>query len=219
MDVHYEPARILSGDLWYWHYVGKNQKKIFLIAVDIQGKGVGAALPTVAFASLLKEFLSSQSEKLESLQPILAFIQEKIMTTEALTKKAAACISYLIDTEKKTFEYSNAGMEEVVTFVHDSKIRILPCLSSAFGFEEDPVPTQLYSYELGDRLLLSSDGLKDTVNPDGIRFGESNLNELIHTALAKPIDAVLSTILEPVQKYQATAEQTDDRTIMLIEFI
>jgi sigma-B regulation protein RsbU (phosphoserine phosphatase) len=219
LEVVYQPARILSGDLWYWHYIGKNRSKIFIIAVDIQGKGVGAALPTVAFASLIREFLSAKATKIETLRPLLSFIQDKIMTTDAFTRKAAACVAYLIDPKTETIEYCNAGMEEVVTFVHDGQMEILPCLCSAFGFEEDPIPIKKFGYKTGDRLLLSSDGLKDTVNPKGEYYGEERTNVLVSNALHKPTEEVLPHIFNTIKTYQSDAEQTDDRTVILVEFM
>ncbi len=214
IDALYLPARILSGDFWTWHNLSNN--KIFVLITDIQGKGVGAAMPTIVFATLLKEFLIRYANKATSLKDIMTYIQTTICKTDAFSSKSAACVAIMIDLSAQTFDYINAGMDDVIWQTHDT-VTPLPSHDMPLGFDDEIVTVVTHFYRPGDRIFCGSDGLSDLKSPTGKQFGDKRSKELVKMALqCSDINNVLPIIHDKITSYKKESDQPDDMTLVLI---
>ena len=68
----------------------------------------------------------------------------------------------------------------------------------------------------GDLFLFYTDGISETMNPDGECFGDVRLAELLEgNADASPAE-IRERILREVQAFAGTAAQQDDMTMLLL---
>ncbi|HEY8232513.1 MAG TPA: SpoIIE family protein phosphatase, partial [Vicinamibacteria bacterium] len=71
--------------------------------------------------------------------------------------------------------------------------------------------------ERGDMLVVYSDGVTETWDPDGEEFGEDKLVALAVADRAKGADAVQDAILCEIEAFEQGARATDDRTLIVLK--
>jgi len=68
----------------------------------------------------------------------------------------------------------------------------------------------------GDTLVIYSDGVTETWDPDGEEFGEESLIPLAVRSRALDAEAIQNVILREIERFEAGARATDDRTIVVL---
>jgi sigma-B regulation protein RsbU (phosphoserine phosphatase) len=71
--------------------------------------------------------------------------------------------------------------------------------------------------EQGDTLIVYSDGVTETWDPDGEEFGEDKLVTLVVSTRSKGADAVQAAILCEIEGFEQGARATDDRTLVVLK--
>jgi sigma-B regulation protein RsbU (phosphoserine phosphatase) len=69
----------------------------------------------------------------------------------------------------------------------------------------------------GDRLVLYSDGLADTVGSNGQPFGLDRLVTLLESHLDLPPGELCTATFAHLSAYQSTAEQFDDMSMLVLD--
>jgi sigma-B regulation protein RsbU (phosphoserine phosphatase) len=69
----------------------------------------------------------------------------------------------------------------------------------------------------GDTLVVYSDGVTETWDPDGEEYGEDKLVALAVAGRAKGAEAVLNAILGEIERFEQGARATDDRTLVVLK--
>ena len=68
--------------------------------------------------------------------------------------------------------------------------------------------------EKGDRIILYTDGMVETMSPDYEEFGEDRFLEVINKVAIQRSDMCVKQILHSIISFQATAPQHDDLTLV-----
>jgi len=69
----------------------------------------------------------------------------------------------------------------------------------------------------GDRLVLYTDGLADTVDTQLQLFGLHRLSALVQSLAGRSADEMCAGVFQGVAAYQGAAEQFDDMTMLVVE--
>jgi len=69
----------------------------------------------------------------------------------------------------------------------------------------------------GDTLIVYSDGVTETWDPDGEEFGEDKLITLAVSGRAQGAEAVQNSILAEIERFEQGARATDDRTLVVLK--
>ena len=70
---------------------------------------------------------------------------------------------------------------------------------------------------LGDTLVVYSDGVTETWSPEGEEFGEESLTALAVRSRTLDADSVQNAILREIERFEAGARATDDRTLVILK--
>jgi sigma-B regulation protein RsbU (phosphoserine phosphatase) len=97
-----------------------------------------------------------------------------------------------------------------------SSVDLTP-VGSVLGFEPEEYPTVSWKLEIGDRLLLFTDGLWDARSKDGEPFGRQRLTSHFSGSIDNPLPDVVNGLLSRVTAHLQGAEFEDDFTILGIE--
>jgi len=192
-----------------------------LIAGDVMGKGVNAALMGAAvkmqFSRSLVELMTSRSRTPGPPQPaeILAAV-DRVMTPHLQALEAFVTLCYLrIDLRAGTLTWVGCGHEEAVLLRGDGQVEVLhnqqPPLGVLSGadFEQQVLHTRR-----GDALLLHSDGLSDAVLDNGERLGNERIRALFaRLARAHATPAAVLHLLRRELVSQAAVR--DDLTLLV----
>ena len=175
--VTYLPMESIGGDYAKFHFLEKD-RLIFMIS-DVTGHGIPAALlvnRVHAEFERLADFIHTPGELLDELNK---FILEDFKGTGMYL--SAFC--GLLDFRYKEFNYSNYGHPPQYLYrMQDEELRRLESQTSFLGIESVK-QTGIYEtkikFEDGDRLVLFTDGVIETMNGQGEEYGEKRLEEFL----------------------------------------
>ena len=71
--------------------------------------------------------------------------------------------------------------------------------------------------EPADRLILYTDGLIDTISPEGARFDRAGLHTLLSGMGHLSANELCNDVFKALGEYQGAAEQFDDMTLLVVE--
>lgn len=215
VNVHYEPAREVGGDIY--DFIDLDDGRIGFVVGDASDKSIPAALVMSTIRSILRyvaEQLIAPGAVLERSNTLLGQdIPDKMFVT---------CFYAVLNPETGHLRYANAGHALPLRRVKidtengngDSSVVELHARGMPLGlipgmhYEENEVIV-----EPGDQVLFYSDGLVEARNSEGQMFGHSRLQKLMKFKAAdiNLIDALLLSLTEYADSGQ---EQEDD--IMLL---
>jgi anti-sigma regulatory factor (Ser/Thr protein kinase) len=129
----------------------------------------------------------------------------------------SVCIAEL-DIENLVFTVFNAGVPDVLLVSKEGRItKRIGSNSVPLGIlpaEKFGVTLQRVDVAQGDRILICSDGVLETLNPEDQFLGEERFNRLIE----KADDASwLESIVQQLDDFRQNAERADDVTLMTIQ--
>jgi serine phosphatase RsbU (regulator of sigma subunit) len=181
---------------------------------DIQGHGVSAALVT----TLAKMLFVSATEKFISTKDVLGYINDEICRILSLTSFFTA-FYIVFDFPNKQFFYSAAGD---LNFRYNFKTKEVEPLTSndtIIGFVEGgEYEEKVLDFNVGDRLVLFTDGVTEAKNPKTEElFGSERLKNLIKDNADAPSKKLLEIIEESVKDFSGKNQFDDDFTLIIID--
>lgn len=210
---HMRPAREVGGDLYDFFLLRDN--RIFLLAGDVAGKGLPAAMFMTVSKALAKSTTLREASGLASLMTV---INEEI-SRDNPEELFVTLIAMVIDLDSGEVEYCNAGHEPPLLVRADGRIDVLDdgggppiCVLPDFPYE-----TAATRCERGDVLILMSDGITEATNAGGALYGRERVSELMQaeTLRTQSVAAIGDAILEDVVSFEAGAETADDQTLVV----
>ncbi|MDA0821966.1 MAG: SpoIIE family protein phosphatase [Proteobacteria bacterium] len=202
------PAREVSGD--FFDYCAVQGGKIYFSLADVSGKGMNAALLMAKTTSLLRCLAKTAAGPAELLDQVNAEICE----TASLGMFVTIVAGY-IHPETGVVELSNAGHQPPVFWRNDGTYTELRATSPPIGILTE-LQFETTRFELGEgSLYLFTDGVTESLAPDGSELGVGGLCEIIAYATQFDSKRRLEAIVERIYEQNRTVH--DDLTLLLIE--
>jgi sigma-B regulation protein RsbU (phosphoserine phosphatase) len=177
----YKPSFELAGDLYAWYPISEHRYGVILL--DMMGHGISSSLVCMYIYSALKDTITGMCDP-EMVMGELNRRMYQLKMPEHLINYYFTAIYLVLDTEKQTIEYVNAGHPAGIAIV-DDEVKLLTEGCCALGFFEDiDVTKGVIPYKQGARTLLFTDGLSEWLEEDY----EDAIAKLISTLQAKDID-------------------------------
>lgn len=167
----WQSAREVGGD--FYDAVSLGGQSLFLMIVDVMGKGVPAALFATTMRGLLRGLVSRGSDPAQLLTSLNRLLYKEL---SAVNMFITAQIVHL-DLEERTATIASAGHCPLLIMQPGRKtVSALTAHGVPIGVLPDTVYHHVTS-RLGApvTLLMHTDGLTDTRNPDGKLFGQRRL--------------------------------------------
>lgn len=210
---YFKPLVNVSGD--YYSVIPVDEDKTLLLLGDVSGKGLasalvmGIALNTVKCAQNKSDIVS-----------MVYSIDRAIKGMQLLDKYTVLFIG-LIDVRKKTLSYVNASLADAMLFSNDNgtctvkKLESNCCILGIIDLDDvQPIDMPLST---GDFLFLSTDGLSEVKNKEGIELADSPLflESLKQNVTLSP-DECLKASAALAQKY-CSNKLCDDMTMLAVK--
>ncbi|WP_445367179.1 PP2C family protein-serine/threonine phosphatase [Methylomonas sp. BW4-1] len=204
------PAKRFSGDLICARRVSKQQ--IYFMLADSTGHGLAAALPTVivnqAFQAMTKKGLAV---------PIIVREINRLVHSQMPTGRFVALVLGMIDAEKKSVELWNGGLPDVYALDGDGKpVHTFRSSHPSAGILDNRQfddTCEIWHWREACELFMYSDGLTDTLGPDGGLFGQERVLQILRTA---PPGAEVAAIQQALEAHMLNREAQDDISCMAI---
>ena len=208
------PAKEVGGDLFDFYF---RDEKLFFCIGDVSGKGVPASL----FMAVTRSTFRTVSAH-ESMPDRIVTIMNKTIADMNKNHMFVTLFVGVLDLPTGRLHYCNAG--------HDAPLLVgagvgeLPCDPNIpVGFR----PRWKYSLQeaqifTGTTIFLFTDGLTEAMDANKNQFQMERVNDVASRALAtqqQEPTQLIAQMTEAVHQFVGDAEQSDDLTMMAIQYI
>ncbi len=205
-------ARMVSGD--YYDYFMAADGELAVALGDVAGKGISAALLMASIQSIMRTQLSDGNAAVTPANTVARL--NRLLYASTSPEKYATFFFGLYNEETRQLTYTNAGHLPPL-LIHDDTYEFLEVTGSVVGafpslhYEERTVPLGA-----GDFLVAYTDGITEPENSYGEDFGADRLAEVVMRHRDAAPAEIVERVLEAVRQWDASSEQADDMTLMII---
>lgn len=214
----WRPARIVSGDLY--DFVLFPDGKLGLVVADVTDKGVPAALLMANARSVLRGVAAGAGRSgWDSPSRLLNQVND-VLAAEMPMDMFVTCLLVVLDPRNGHIRFANAGHNPPYLRTAQGVVELratgLPLgLFSDLDYEEKEA-----FLEIGDSLLMYSDGLVEAHDPEREMYGFPRLRATLADLPAdKPVqgDPLIQLLIEKLEDFTRPGwEQEDDITIVAL---
>lgn len=209
VSYHYDPAGLVSGD--YCDVVTHGRDLYFMLG-DVSGKGVAASMLMANLHAMFRALVPSGLPLAELLERANRIFCESTLPTQYAT---LICGKAKEDGE---VELSNSG-HLAPLHITCNEIRRIEASTVPVGLFCDQKFTPMkVSFFPGDALVLYTDGVTESLAPDGSEYGVDRLSRAIAACQAHSSRELVQHCINDVLAFRASAQKTDDQTVMVLRF-
>ncbi len=206
-----------GGDYYdFLQFPELGENRIGVAVGDVAGHGISAALLMTTTRALLR----SRIIRPGTLSEIVGDVNRLLGVDTALSGNFMTLFVMVIDCKNKWIQWVRAGHDAAQVYdpVSDS-FRELDGSGIALGVEAS-WHYQQYQ-EAGctgnEIILIGTDGIWETENPSGERFGKERLRQIIRQFSRSSSSTIIEAILSAIADFRQTSAQADDITLVVIK--
>jgi sigma-B regulation protein RsbU (phosphoserine phosphatase) len=205
------PSRMVTGDSFDYFMV--SDEILAVVMADVSGKGLAAAVMVDVTRSLLRHLSAVSSSPADTVSKVNNILYKARLGSMYVTIFLGW---YHVKTGK--MDYSNCGHPQPFKIGADGSV-------SRFGEVTDPIlgildvemdGQQSGELNVGEKLVLYTDGVTEACNPQGEFLGSDRLAGLLSDASSSHPDRLCREVADYVDEFQ-TNKRYDDATLMALE--
>jgi sigma-B regulation protein RsbU (phosphoserine phosphatase) len=202
-----------GGD--YYDYLELPHGRLGLVVADSADHGVGAAL----HMTTARAFLLSGAREYEGPANLLTGVNRFLTRDSVETGRFVTMFFLEIDLRARTLKWVRAGHDPALLY-DSGKDAFLELNGDgmALGVVED-FHFQEYTHEgwaPGSVVVVGTDGVYETCNPDREMFGRERLRQIIRSHAAASAEAIQKVIIDTLHAFRGDAPQEDDITLVVV---
>ncbi|MBI3666209.1 MAG: SpoIIE family protein phosphatase [Acidobacteria bacterium] len=183
------------------------------VLADVSGKGVSAALLTSLLQGAFFATAGSQSPLSEIMARVNKYVCERSQTRNYAT------VFYCMVDRQGAVQWINAGHCPPLVVRASGQVDLLPASACPVGlFHGVPFAQQEARLGPGDKVVIYSDGVTEAENAAGKQFGDERLLDLVTRNTSADAVGIHKIIIDEVAAFTAGAPQSDDVTLVVLEF-
>ncbi len=210
-----DPAEIVGGDFFDYLKAGNDSDRLGVVVGDAASKGIAAAAEAMYISGALR-MANSFEIKIAPLMKRMNRLVNKIFADD----KFASLFYGELSTDKGgLFLYANAGHNPpMFVRANADKVEYLSITGPVLG----PAPQAKYTidninFEIGDVLLIYSDGLIDSADGDFEPYGEEKVENLLMSVKHLSAKEIAYHLLNDVINFAKNGKYLDDKTLVVIK--
>lgn len=206
------PAKEVGGDLYDFFI---EDEKLYFIIGDVSGKGVPASLVMAVTCRLFRS-IAAHFEKPED---IISSLNDSLAEGNESNMFCTAFLG-ILDLRNGELRYCNAGHNAPIVISSDSSIselKVEPNLPLGIfeGFQYEGQGTTI---DKDTMLYLFTDGINEAENHNKQQFGDDRLLALLASLATSGPTTIVERSFEDVKRHANGADQSDDITVMCIQY-
>ena len=208
IDLRFQPARQLGGDLYDFLSYGKDRH---LLAVgDVSGKGAPAALYGALAGGILRSLAPLRLPIPELLRRLNATLLERRVEGHFIT-----LVCSIWEPKTMTLRLANAGMP-LPLLIRDGRSRPIHAEGVPLGLLEH-TEYQEASLQLkkDDLLAFFSDGLVEAMDPELQEFGGRSVARLLRENARRPLRENIEMLFSEIARFEEGRPPRDDQTLVV----
>ena len=212
VEAYYLPAHSIGGD---YGLIRPSANHLDLLVCDVSGHGISSALIANRIYSETMAQVESGAELGSMLRHLNQFVVQNLASAGSYFTMAAA----RFNPASSSVLFAGAGHPPAMIVAPGQRPRLLESNSMVLGlFDEavDAAPVIETPVRSGDRLVMYTDGLTESFNPDGVMLGIEGLAQIARDSCSLPLRQMKDVMLERVAKWSG-APAVDDVSLVLLE--
>ena len=203
-------AQAVGGD-YYDMFLTVDGNVCFALG-DVSGKGISSALLMATLRASLRTLILDND-----LGPTqLVFKLNRLIHEASAQNRFATFVVFFYAPRTRSLTYVNAGHNPPLLLRGETVIR-LECGGAVLGLFPDCIYEQeTIQVELGDLLLVYSDGVTESIDQAGSEWCEEGLLAAVKHR-RKGADAIVEDIFEALHAFADGVPQPDDMTLLVFE--
>lgn len=205
-----QPARIVGGD--YFDFVRMKSGLHAIVIADVMGKGMPASMLMASLQASLRIIAPESTQPAEVVARLNQLFCHNIRLTKFVTVFLGA-----YDERTRTLTYANAGHNPPLIHRVNGTIEPLLPTGAAIGLIEQATFEQAaVVLHDGDRVLLYTDGVVESMNGCTEQFGQERLEQLLREQPGVPSRELIGTLKQRLQAFSGTPSPADDTTVIVM---
>lgn len=203
-----DPAEIVGGD--FYDIIPVSEQIVGIAIADASGHGLPAALQVRDVYTGLRMGVARDFKIVRTVERLNRIIHESRLTSKFVS------LFYGELELSGNFIYVNAGHNPPV-LAREREVALLRQTGMVLGPSRDAAYSRGFvTLEIGDVLVLYTDGIVEATNASDEEFGIDRLKSVISEARGETAETILAAILRNVEKFTRGAVAQDDRTVLVI---
>jgi len=207
----YQTSRHAGGD--YYDVIQINPDRFALVVVDVSGHGARAAIVMAMIRAVINSKPCAMADPACVLQHVnrhFEFLWE--------TSMFATAVVAVLDVRSRLLRVSSAGHMPPLLIRGGQVTEMSVTNAPLLLWEEfaDP-PIEDIRLEVGDRVILYTDGVTDRCGPHDSRFDLERVMNSFARNNGLPLPAMLAELDRELDAFACTQEPDDDQTVLAVE--
>jgi serine phosphatase RsbU (regulator of sigma subunit) len=206
------PNEAVGGD--YCDVFALRDGRIGLVIADVSGHGLGPSLIMASARAALRA-LSLGHSSTETLLNLLGHS----LAIDLHDGLFITLILAALDSQQHVIEFANAGHAPAMHYdAHNKQFVPLEATGLPLGVLDEPdyPPGPTVRMQVGDLLILCTDGIVEAMDVEGIAFGQQRLENIVRDMSAAPLTDLVHKIGAEVSAHYEGDSPPDDLTILAL---
>ncbi len=215
IDTLYTPSRMVGGD--YYDFFEVNERRWGFSVADVSGKGTAAALMMASCRTALRVKAQGGWDPATVLRMVNYIVQPDMPKAMFISM-----VYGILDLDTNVFAFCRAGHEPgLVVRAKDGTVEELCPAGMALGLDpgslfDECLDEEIVTLRPQDLLVLYTDGITETANPEGEEFGRDRLAAVLSESRHLPLAEIRQQVDRALCTFAFNAPAADDRTLLLV---
>ena len=208
-----DAAKDVGGDFYDCFKVGED--RLAVVMADVSGKGLPASIFMAAAMTLIRSNVRAGGDLAKAMEKA----NRELVAINSMRYFVTVWIG-VIDLRTGGVAYVDAGHNPPYVRKEGTYARLECKPDFVFGRKKKTkYNKQRLSLDVGDGLFLYTDGVTEAMSVDGTLFGDDRLKASLDSAGPSSPEEVLERVKRDVSRFAGGAEQSDDMTLMAVDFV
>jgi serine phosphatase RsbU (regulator of sigma subunit) len=210
INAYYSAAKEVAGD--FYDYLVLEENKVLITIADGVGKGISSCLYSFDLRSILK----TQAIENRPLNELVIRTNHIFCSDTKDSCNFVTVLTGILDKKEKYFEFTNAGHLPVIVKRKNAGVDLFSTKGIALGIEEfKEVEVKKIPLEIGDYLILYTDGITEAQNKEKKLYTEERLKQSVESFTGENAESFTKHIIDGVSTFVEGEEQYDDITLVV----
>lgn len=208
---YYQPMQQVGGD--YYDYLPLGEKHLAILAADVVGHGIAAALLMAKVSADARFALATSKTAVEAIHKM-----NNSLSDLNIDRFVTLCL-VLINTQTHRMSIVNAGHMPPILRRANGEVTQLAIQEAGLplgimeNYEYDSVETQ---FQVGDVLMLYTDGINEAMDADGQQWSTDAMIEEVKMGQAKTAVALGEHLREALARHVGRVPPIDDQCLVCV---
>lgn len=216
VDIHamLKPARAVGGDFYDFFFIG--QDTLCLLAADVAGKGVPAAL----YMSVSRTLVRANAALAHSPAELLSKVNEELCREGSSSGMFVSLGLALVDVRTGAMQVCNAGHPPPLRLSAEGQVSPLPTESGvALGaWLNSTYRATRHQLQAGDTILFYTDGITEALSPEEEFYTAVRLANFVGDMAGQSAERIVRAVTQDVRNFCGSHEQADDLTLLVLRW-